>query len=399
MTIEDIEILMRDDVRRLVKENMGRDPLQVALDKSIPHASLVSTQVKYLDRAHNKLPSYYEAGCVIPPLAFEQSSGEAAAANKKYSGKVCVDLTCGLGVDSLYLSKSFEKVITIEKDPLLAELARVNFRLLGAGNIEVVNSSAEEFIEKNKNTRVDLVYADPDRRSADGRKLVTLHDCSPDMEDLLPSLERISPAIVVKLSPMFDVDEVFRRFGQNVRVEVVSQAGECKEVVVEKNKNITEPVIRSVALSIGEVEYPYTKGVGAEVAEAKSGEDLFSVFKWLIVPDVALAKAGNAVRYYRERGAYMASDNSFAYAAEIPEKPFGKVYEIKQALPYSPKKIKKELKASAISRLNILKKDFPMKAPEIARALSVNEGGDEFAAFTAICGKRWCMFVVPAGKL
>lgn len=407
MTLEDIGILMRDDVRSLVEDNLGRDPLQVALDKNIPYASLVSSQVKYLDKARVKLPSYYAARCMIPPLAFEQSSGEAAAENKGYSGRVCIDLTCGLGVDSFYLSKKFGRVIALERDPVLAAVARINFKLLGAGNIEVVCCDAGQYLCENEDVRADLVYADPDRRSKDGRKLVTLGDCSPDVGVLLPALERISPVTAVKLSPMFDVDEAFRVFGRNARVEVVSQGGECKEVVVEKNRDIMEPVVRSVVLGGYWAEYPYEKADGPVFSggAAKSGGNgIFTGnipygFKWLIVPDVALAKAGNAVRYYKEQGIYLESGNSFAFAAEMPARPFGKVYKIERALPFIPKKLKKEFKVSGTGKLNILKKNFPMKAPEIAKSLSVAEGGVRFAAFTTLSGERWCFLVSPDGKL
>ena len=51
MTREEFDTLCRDDVRRAVEENLGRDPLAVALDRRTPHAALVATQVKYLERA------------------------------------------------------------------------------------------------------------------------------------------------------------------------------------------------------------------------------------------------------------------------------------------------------------------------------------------------------------
>lgn len=63
MTREEFDTLCRDDVRRAVEENLGRDPLAVALDRRTPHAALVATQVKYLERARTKLPSYYAARC------------------------------------------------------------------------------------------------------------------------------------------------------------------------------------------------------------------------------------------------------------------------------------------------------------------------------------------------
>ena len=98
MTREEFDTLCRDDVRRAVEENLGRDPLAVALDRRTPHAALVATQVKYLERARTKLPSYYAARCILPPRAFEQASSEACAAHKEPAGDAALDLTCGLGV-------------------------------------------------------------------------------------------------------------------------------------------------------------------------------------------------------------------------------------------------------------------------------------------------------------
>ena len=220
MTTEDILLLDTPLLRQLTEENIGRDPNAVALDKRIAHAGLVATQVKYLQRARRKLPSYYEARAILPPLAFEQSSSEAAATRKSWRGDVCIDLTCGLGVDSFHLSRRFARVIAVERDAALARAAEINFRRLGADNITVVCTAAEEFLNKfaAADGRADLIYADPDRRSAAGRKLVLPEDCSPDILQLLPLLKQLSKRTAVKLSPLFDVAECFRLFGTGCSV-------------------------------------------------------------------------------------------------------------------------------------------------------------------------------------
>lgn len=73
-------LLLTDEVQRAIAANRGRDPLEVALDRNIPHARLVATQVKYLARAEAQVPSYASAQCILPPLAFEQASSEACSA-------------------------------------------------------------------------------------------------------------------------------------------------------------------------------------------------------------------------------------------------------------------------------------------------------------------------------
>ncbi|MBR5455057.1 MAG: methyltransferase domain-containing protein, partial [Rikenellaceae bacterium] len=238
MTNEELDILLDGQVRELVDANIDRPATEVALRLASLHRALIASQIKYLSRARTKLPSYYSARCILPDLAFEQSSSEAAAATKRHSGELALDLTCGLGVDAYYLSKHFRRVITIERNPVLARLAEENFRRLGADNIEVVCGSSEEFVASFEGT-ADLVYADPDRRSSDGRKLVLLEECSPNVLALRSCLEEIAPRIVLKLSPMFDTTEAERLFSP-CEIEAVSDGGECKELVVEFGREVSQ---------------------------------------------------------------------------------------------------------------------------------------------------------------
>ena len=78
ITPEEYALLRTDEVREAIARARGRDPLEVATDRRVPHARLVATQVKYLARAERKLPSYAAAQCILPPLAFEQARARRA---------------------------------------------------------------------------------------------------------------------------------------------------------------------------------------------------------------------------------------------------------------------------------------------------------------------------------
>ena len=140
-------------------------------------------------RGQRRNSSYAAAQCILPPLAFEQASSEACAAHKQIAGGAVLDLTCGLGADAFFLARRFRRVVALERDQTLARIAAENFRRLGAANIEVVNTSAEAYLAQ-PGLHFDWVYADPDRRSGDGRKLVRLEDCSPDILSLMPLIGR-----------------------------------------------------------------------------------------------------------------------------------------------------------------------------------------------------------------
>ena len=375
MTPEEYELLLTDEVQRAIAVSRGRDPLDVALDRTVPHARLVATQVKYLARAASKLPSYAAAQCILPPLAFEQASSEACAAHKRIDGDTALDLTCGLGVDALFLSRRFRRVVTLERNDMLARVASENFSRLGATNIEVVNTSAEEYLRR-EDLRFDWIYADPDRRSAEGRKLVRLEDCSPDIIALKPHLDRISGRLCVKNSPLFDVDEALRLFPDS-RVEVVSLGDECKEVLVYADG--TGPALTATALGRGS----FTATPGQTPPPAPDTFDP-SRYRWLVVPDVALQKA----RLHLRGKADIWSENGYGFAAEEPQEVIGKVFAVESIEPYDPRRLKRSLKGAGAE---LMKRDFPFGAEELARRLGVHAGADVRLAFTKIGNGFWAV--------
>lgn len=374
---EEFAILCSEEVQRAIAAARGRDPLEVALDRRIPHARIVATQVKYLARAATKLPSFAAAQCILPPLAFEQASSERCAAHKTISGESALDLTCGLGVDALALSKRFARVTALERDPVLAAVTARNLRLLGVGNVEVICTSAEEFLRDTART-FDWVYADPDRRSTEGRKLVRLEACSPDILSLRPMIGRISERLCLKNSPLFDVDEAFRLFGR-CRVEVVSLADECKEVLIYADGS--DPRITATALGLGSYSLPAAE---ADNTPATAPFDP-ARYRYLVVPDVALRKARLACAHLRGR-ADIRSNEGYGFAAEEPRDVIGRVFAIDTIEPYDPGRLKREFRGR---RIGILKRDFPLTNAEIARRLGVREGDDQRLAFTCVDGGFW----------
>lgn len=377
ITPEELSILTSPEVRQAIAEARGHDPLAVALDSRIPHARLVATQVKYLARAERKLPSYAAAQCILPPRAFEQASSEACAATKQLSGERVLDLTCGLGVDARALSLRFRQVVTLERDPVLAAIARENFARLGITNVEVVCSTAEEYLAR-EGLQFDWIYADPDRRGADGLKKVRLEDCSPDIVALLPRLREITSRICIKNSPMFDVDEAQRIF-EGCRVEVLSVADECKEVVIYADGS--GAAITATALGKGS----YTVRPDEATAPPIPSDFCPERYGWLVIPDVALQKARLA-RLHLHGKADIWSENGFGFAVEEPHDILGRVMAIETIEPYDPKRQKHALKGH---KAEIFKRDFPIATEEIMRRLGLRSGGEMRLACTKIGEDYW----------
>lgn len=381
MTRAELDILLLKEVAAAVKANIERDPLRVALDKGVPYAREVATQVKYLQRARKKLPRLYAACGIIPPRAFEQSSSEECASAKRIEGESLLDLTCGLGMDAAALAQRFKRVVALERDEVLAAVTRENMRRMGITNVEVINSSAEEYLEQTTE-KFDWVYADPDRRTEGGERVFKLEDCSPNILALMPQIRRVSQRLAIKNSPLFDVEEAFRLFPQS-EVEVVSLQGECKEVNIYADGR--EAILSATAVGKGRVEVLRSELHPNAPPETFDTE----AYRYLIIPDVALQKA-RIVEWALRGKADVWSNNSFGFARELPEGVLGRVERIERIEPFDIKSLKKEFKGKGV---DIILRDFPMGVDELRKRCSARSGNEKRVALTRIAGKGYSIFL------
>lgn len=376
MTLEEFEILCQPQVRQAVDKNIGRSPVDIALDKRVESASLVATQVKRLQRAERKLPSYYAVRAILPPRAYEQSSSEQCAMENSLAGDSVLDLTCGLGVDTMALSRKFKRVVSCERDQVLAAITRHNLALLGIDNVEIINCSAEEYLDSTTE-HFDWIFVDPDRRGEKGEKLVLLEDCSPDVVALYPQLRRVADRICIKCSPLFDTAEAERKFG-DCSVEVLSLAGECKQVNIYIDGH--KPTLSAVAVGLG--RFSIERSNAHDYSFVDMVADLSS-YKYLTLPDVSLVHSRLTAAAFAGK-ADIWSNNGVALSVEMPEGVLGRVFEIGEVFELGDKQLKRQLKGK---RIEILRRDSPLSSSEICRKFSVKEGSDERWCFTRIGAK------------
>ena len=381
MTQSELDILLREDVRQAIKENLERDPLRIALDGKLPYAREVATQVKYLQRAKRKLPRLYAACGIIPQRAFEQSSSEECASAKRIEGESLLDLTCGLGMDAAALAGRFRRVVALERDQVLASVTRENMRRMGIENVEVVNTSAEEYLAQCEE-HFDWIYVDPDRRTDKGERVFKLEDCSPNVLALMPHIKRTGEHLAIKNSPLFDVEEAFRLFPDG-SVEVVSLHDECKEVMIYLGGG--EPTLSATAVGRGRVEFRR-----AELTAVASPEEFAKdEYHYLVIPDVSLQKA-RIVANALQGVADVWSNNSFGFARELPEGVLGRVERVERIEIFDIKSLKRELKGKGV---DIVLRDFPMGVDELRKRTASRSGNEKRIALTRIAGKSYTIYL------
>ena len=112
-------------------------------------------------------------------------------------------------------------------------------------------------------------------------------------------------------------------------------------------------------------------------------------YRWLVIPDVALQKARLA-RLHLQGTADIWSDNGYGFAAEEPRGLLARALPVRSIEPCDPKQLKRTLRGAGAE---LLKRDFPLPAEEIARRLGLHAGSDLRLAFTQIGTRRWVILL------
>jgi 23S rRNA (uracil1939-C5)-methyltransferase len=95
-------------------------------------------------------------------LLLEDFAREATA---DYSGRLAVDLYAGVGLFTLQLARSFDRVIGVESDSRAARFARQNIADNKVTNVEFHNQRVESWL-RGFNSVPDLILLDPPRAGA-----------------------------------------------------------------------------------------------------------------------------------------------------------------------------------------------------------------------------------------
>ena len=414
----------------------------------VPDFDLALTTLEVRRKLRDKVPEWYAVPSLVYPLRVsgEQCSSSATARYKasvaltalqqalwaenacchvssdaaaSTFGQKCLpgvhggriaDLTGGLGVDSWAFTQVFGEVLYNEMRPELADAAAHNFRELGVTNIQVRNcalvpsgmpsadrpASGRTVLEILDGFRPSVIFLDPARRAADGRKVFRLEDCQPDVLQLLPELLAACPKLLLKLSPMADITLVCKQLGCVREVHIVSADGECKELLLLLERGWTGPHTLTI------VEDGAVMGLGAEAPEpslrdpshalplqgrlwappsyrAEGGHGFGSLcpqsIKILFEPGKSLLKAG-AFELPGQFGLSKLGRHTHLYVgSEVPEelRPFGKVFEIQEVVPLNNRTVKDIGKR--YPKADVTARNIPLTSDQLRKKLGVADGG------------------------
>lgn len=376
--------LLHPEVQAFIRAHQHDDVNQLALrakpDDPLPMTDIIR-QIAARQKAKDKLPTWagHPQTLFPPSLSVEQSSSEPAARYKAslLSGDTLVDLTGGFGVDDFFLAGRFGKVIHVERNRELSELAAHNFEVLGAGNITCVRADAEAYLNQMP-TVVDWIYLDPARRDQAQGKVFRLEDCEPDVLRLLPLLLSKCTRLLLKTSPMLDIDLAIQQLKGVQHVRVVALENDCKEVLYELSaQSDVEPVITAVNLRKDQPPdaFSFTR------SEERTAEvNVSDVQTFVYEPNVALLKAGAFQSLARHYGLNKLHVHTHLYTSDVLLRDFpGRIFTCEAVSKLDKKALKAFVPAG---KAHVTVRNFPISVAEIRRQTGIREGGDVYLLAT-----------------
>ena len=365
---------------------------------------LAVQQIEGLRAAAEKWPSLLDCEEFLypPRLNREQASSEATARYKSSLAGTAAriaDLTGGMGIDTLAFATSHRAagvsrptVTYVERDAALCALMEHNCRALGIGNVSVRCADSLEWLAGQE--PYDLLYIDPARRSAAGRKVAAFEDCTPDLLQHLDLLRSKGRRLMIKASPMIDIHRATEQLGAVDEVHIVALHGECKEVLfLLGGETAAEPTIHCndlkdlkdlKVLKVPKVLKDFTFHPSDESATA--AVYCAAVGRYLYDPHAALRKAGCFRLLGQRYGLPLLAPNTHLYTSPtlLPDFP-GRVFEVLRELPLNRKAVKAALPDG---KAHVVVRNFPAEAAALQRQLGLREGGDLFVIATTVGSRR-----------
>lgn len=385
LTPEEVRLLNTEAARAALTDHLSDDPDRFALVNAgrddIP-VRAIAEQIACRRKAAAKLPFLAGTEFLYDSLGLQQCSGEAAARYRAtlLGGNRLLDLTGGLGIDTLFLSRRFAEVHYCERDPSLLALFEANRRTLGIDNVVVHRGDGVEALSRFPEKYFDWVYADPSRRDDHGRHVV-LQRCAPNIIDAMSVLATRARRLCIKASPLLEPSALAGDLPGIEWARFISAGGECRELVLLIGTDGQRHAMRTAAVildSDGRAVFEVTDDRSAQRCEAADAIGLL-----VYDPDPAITRAGlwrqlgarlGLRTINRTTGLLTGEDNSPGFP--------GRVFAVNAVLVWRRAAVRRYLQEHGLAHATVSCRDFPVRADELRVMLGLGEGGHDILLFT-----------------
>jgi THUMP domain-like len=383
---------VHDALQSFVLAHETDDERKLVLKHKVIHgvpAALVANQISGRRKAKTKLPSYYRNPAIYypPSINVEQSSSEITAhfkakllqetARSGAAGlNTGVDLTGGLGVDAFFLSRACDALDYVEADPALLEIARHNHRVLGATTIRYHAMTAETFVATAKQ-KFNFAYIDPSRRK-NTRKVFRLADSEPNIVEMIPSVFELADWILVKASPLLDLQQGIEELKTVHSIYVVAVDDECREVLFLCSKSGSEtPLVTAINFTSrpdGD-QKEFVKFTFTLKEEKAATVPLSDPLTYLYEPHSWILKSGAFKIVGHRYGLFKLQVNTHLYTSDqkVDEFP-GRIFKIENG-KLDPRKLNAHFPGG---KANVFVRNYPLSPEALKKKLRLKDGGIKY---------------------
>jgi len=383
------ELIKNKEILSIIHENKDKNVASLALkwaSKKDEATPFILSQIHGRAIAERKIPAWSQHETIIYPdkTAMEQCSSELTARFKSelFKGLEVADLTGGLGIDSYFISLKAKRLVYVEPNLNRFEMAQHNFNVLGSKNVTFYQSSAEEFLSNRELASLNCIYIDPSRRTENQNRLFLLKDMQPDLRLLIDYFKPLNMRMLIKLSPMLDIQSALKELEGVKDVYIVSVDDECKELLFNIDfKFDGKTTIKCVNITNEKVQsfnYLLEK-------EENSSFEVTEALKYIYDPFSSLNKAGGFKSLAIKFGLNKISSNTHLFTSDnMLNDFFGNCFEVLRVDDFSSKEfIGIENKKGVIKIRN-----FRMTQSEIEKKTKITYGPDYFYFFYSDAANR-----------
>lgn len=306
---------------------------------------------------------------LISKEACEQASDESISKIKAkiFTGETLLDITGGLGSDSIAFSNSFQKVTYIEKNETIYTGFKKNINLLGIGNIEPLNMDSVEFLKSNLSS-FDFIYVDPNRR-ATGEKKISFKNQDPNLIENFSLLTKSTRNIIIRATPMTDIKYAEKELGVIFDLIIlIEKNNELKEILFcILNNNPFKTKFVSIILNKGnQFLYEFTGKRNKFEIDYGMGEYIYEL-------PPTFSKLGFWAEIVDKYNLKKVAPNTHIFMSDIINKEFpGKIYKVIHISSYRYDHIKD----LGITSANIKTRNFFNNPDMIRKKLRIAEGNE-----------------------
>jgi len=338
----------------------------------------IAQQIHGLRIAEQKFPTLLQNENIIypPKINLEQSSSEITASYKSKFIKEndnILDVTGGMGIDCLAFSNIAKSVTYIDIEENTCQYAKHNFEVLNK-NIKAFNADGIEFL-KQQNLKFDLIYLDPARRNKNKSKVYRLEDCTPNVLEHLEFLKFRASRILLKVSPLLDINYCIETLPNVESLHIVSVKNEVKELLISINFEINQenPVI--IATNLKSSHHIFK----AFYSDKDTLQDLSLPQKYIYEPNASLMKMGFFGEICKRFNLKALHANSHLFTSDEHIEFPGRTFNVLDII--SPKKqlLRKIIKNN---KANVATRNYPLKPQDVKKKYGLIDGGSLFVFFT-----------------